>query len=330
MRAVVLVGGEGTRLRPLTLTRPKQMLPILGETMLERVLRSLSRHAITDAVLSLGYRPDAFLRAFPSGRAGGVRLRYAVEDTPLDTAGAIRFAAWEAGFDDERLLVVNGDVLTDLDITALVRFHEASGAEATLSLHQVEDPSAFGVVPTAPDGRVLEFVEKPKREDAPTDWINAGTYVLEPEAVARIPLRERVSIERVTFPAIAAEGRLHGFQWKGQWVDAGTPETYRSSQLDLLEFPPGRWYGPGVIVDGSVTRSVIGARSHIGAGATVTDSVLLPRVVVGPSASVAGSVLGEGVVVGPAAMVNDCVLGDGDVVLPGEILAGVRRPQPPP
>ncbi len=326
MRAVVLVGGEGTRLRPLTLTRPKQMLPVLGERMLERVLRALARHGITEAVLSLGYRPDAFLRAFPTGWAGGVRLRYAVEDSPLDTAGAIRFAAWEASYDEERLVVVNGDILTDLDIGALLRFHDERGAEATLSLHQVDDPSAFGVVPTDSDGRVLEFVEKPERELAPTDWINAGTYVLEPAALARIPLGERVSIERVTFPAIAAEGRLFGFKWNGQWVDAGTPESYRTSQLGFLDGPAGRWCGPGTILSGAVVGSVVGGFGRIELGASVRDSVLLPRVTVGAMAQVSTSVLGEGVVVGDGARIDDSVLGDGVVVAAGERLQGVRRP----
>ena len=329
MRAVVLVGGEGTRLRPLTLTRPKQMLPVIGMTMLEHVLRGLASHGVEEAVLSLGYKPDAFLRAFPDGRAAGVRLRYAVEATPLDTAGAIRFAAWEAGFDEERVIVVNGDILTDLDVGALVRFHEASGAEATLSLHQVADPSAFGVVTTANDGRVLEFVEKPKRADAPTDWINAGTYVLEPEALARIPLNERVSIERVTFPQIAADGRLYGFAWKGQWVDAGTPATYRTSQLELLSAASesgASWFGPGSIVDGTVEGSIVGALGRIAPGARVDDSVLLPHCVVGTKARVTRSVLGQGVVVGDGASVVDTVLGDGVVVAAGECLEGVSQP----
>ena len=329
MRAVVLVGGEGTRLRPLTLTRPKQMLPVVGVTMLERVLHALAGHGVDEAVLSLGYKPDAFLRAFPSGRAAGVRLRYAVEPSPLDTAGAIRFAAWTAGFDQERIIVVNGDILTDLDVAALVGFHEARGAEATLALHRVADPSAFGVVPTAADGRVLAFVEKPPREDAPTDWINAGTYVLEPEALARIPLNERLSIERVTFPQIAAEGRLYGFAWTGRWVDAGTPATYRTSQLDLLaswEGAGATWCCPGVIVDGEVRGSVVGAFGRIGAGATVDESVLLPHCSVGEKARVLRSVLGERVKIGEGARVVDSVLGDGAVVAQGEKLEGVRRP----
>ena len=185
MRAVVLVGGFGTRLRPLTFTTPKQMLPIIHRPMIEHVLEHLSAHGITDAVLSMGYRPDAFADAYPDGECAGVKVHYAVEPEPLDTAGAIRFAALHAGIAD-RFVVVNGDVLTDLDLTALVAFHDAHHGEGTIALHQVQDPSAYGVVPTDDDGRVLAFVEKPAPGEAPTDLINAGTYVLEPAVLDRI------------------------------------------------------------------------------------------------------------------------------------------------
>ncbi len=160
MKAVVLVGGEGTRLRPLTLSSPKQMLPIVGVPMIERVLGHLAAHGVDEAVLSLGYLPDAFMEAYPDGRAVGVRLTYAVEPEPLDTAGAVRFAAKYAGI-AETFVVVNGDVLTDLDLTSLVAFHRQRGAEGTIALHPVSDPSAFGVVPTDEEGRVMAFVEKP-------------------------------------------------------------------------------------------------------------------------------------------------------------------------
>ncbi len=158
MRAVVLVGGEGTRLRPLTYTTPKSLLPIANLPFLERQLAWLESHGIDDVVLSLGYLPDAFVRHFPDGRHGTIRLSYAVEEKPLGTAGGIRYAA---GAIDERFVVCNGDILTDLDLGAMIRFHEASGADATIALTQVDDPSAFGVVPTRDDGEVVGFIEKP-------------------------------------------------------------------------------------------------------------------------------------------------------------------------
>ena len=184
MKAVVLVGGAGTRLRPLTFTTPKPLLPIVNVAFLERQLQWLGSFGVDEAVLSLGYLPEAFTEHFSDERFGDIKLRFVVEREPLGTAGGIRFAA--EGI-NERVLVCNGDVLTDLDLDAFVAFHEARGAEATISLAQVDDPSAFGVVPTRDDGEVIAFVEKPRREQAPTNWINAGTYVLEPSVLASIP-----------------------------------------------------------------------------------------------------------------------------------------------
>ncbi|MET0894902.1 MAG: nucleotidyltransferase family protein, partial [Acidimicrobiia bacterium] len=176
MKAVVLVGGAGTRLRPLTYDVPKPLLPIANRAFLDRQLEWLAAHGIDEVVLSLGYLPDAFEAHF-AAHGAPMKIRFAVEDEPLGTAGAIRFAA--DGI-DERVLVCNGDVLTGLDVAALVRFHEERGAEATIALTRVDDPSAFGVVPTRGDGEVVAFVEKPAPGKAPTNWINAGTYVLEP------------------------------------------------------------------------------------------------------------------------------------------------------
>ena len=215
MKAVVLVGGEGTRLRPLTFTTPKPLLSIANQPHLERQLAWLASHGVDEVVLSMGYLPDAFHRHFASDDSGhdvfgDVVLRYAVESEPLGTAGAIRFAA--EGI-EERIIVCNGDVLTSLDLDAMVRFHDERGAEATISLTQVEDPSAFGVVPTQADGSVIAFVEKPAPGKAPSNWINAGTYVLEPAFLRRIPPRLNVSVERETFPRMLAQpGLLLGYR----------------------------------------------------------------------------------------------------------------------
>ena len=321
MIAVVLVGGFGTRLRPLTLHTPKQMLPVVDRPMIEWVLAELAKHGVDRAVLALGYRPDAFQAAYPDGTCAGVELHYAVEPEPLDTAGAIRFAARDAGV-AERFLVCNGDVLTDLDITSLVAFHDQHGAEATIALHRVDDPSRYGVVPTDAAGRVEAFVEKPPPGEAPTDRINAGTYVLEPSVIDRIAAGRKVSIERETFPALVAERSLFALDDGGvYWLDTGTPDAYLAAQLDVLD---GRRGGavagidaaaavdPGATVDRSVVRpgSVIEAGAlvrdavvldgaHIGAGARVEDSIVGPRATVGAGARVEGlSVLGEGVVIG--------------------------------
>jgi mannose-1-phosphate guanylyltransferase len=327
MQAVILVGGEGTRLRPLTLTTPKQMLPIMGIPMLEAVLRQLSLHGVDEAVLSLGYLPDRFIEAYPDGRCAGVALSYAVEPEPLDTAGAVRFAAQELGA-EETFLVVNGDVLTDLDVTALVAFHREHSAEGTVALHPVEDPSRYGVVPTDLDGRVLEFVEKPPKESAPTNLINAGTYVFEPSVLSRIALGQRVSIERVTFPEMVSDGTLFAMEDDSYWLDTGTPQAYLDAHQDILA---GRRPYPltnGVITDGSfihedatisasarIISSVIDARAHVEEGALVIGSVLLPGAIVGNGAIVEGSIIGARGVIGPGAILHPtCVVGFDAVV----------------
>ena len=205
MDAVVLVGGEGTRLRPLTYEVPKQMLPVVERPMIVHVIEWLATHGVDRAVLSLGYRADAFMEAFPSQEIAGVALEYVVEPELLDTAGAIRFAASEAGVKDT-FLVLNGDVLTDLDASALVAFHRTRPAQASIALTPVLDPSRFGVVPTDEDGRVTAFIEKPPLGQAPTNLINAGIYVLETSVLEQIPEAGRVSIERETFPALVSAG----------------------------------------------------------------------------------------------------------------------------
>ena len=235
MRAVVLVGGLGTRLRPLTDNRPKQMLPIVDRPMIEWVVEALARHGVDDVVLSLGYRPDAFEAAYPDGRCGRVRLHYAVEPEPLDTAGAIRFAALDAGI-DERFVVVNGDVLSDSTSPRWSRSTSAPAPRARSRCTGSRTHRASASCPPTSDGRVLAFVEKPALEDAPTDMINAGAYVVEPSVLDRIPAGRRVSVERETFPAMVADGSLFAAaDGDVYWIDAGTPEQYLEAQLDIID-----------------------------------------------------------------------------------------------
>lgn len=346
----MLVGGFGTRLRPLTLSTPKQMLPVAGRPMIERVLAHLAGHGIDDVVLSLGYRPDAFTEAYPDERCAGVRLHYAVEPEPLDTAGAIGFAARQAGV-AERFLVVNGDVLTDIDLSALVAFHGSSGAEGTIALTKVDDPSQFGVVPTDPDGRVLAFVEKPPPGEAPTDLVNAGFYVLEPSVLDRIPSGRRVNIERETFPAMVAAGTLRGFADTAYWLDVGTPERLLQANLDIVhglrsavEVDPSdtAGLGTGADVTGSVlaagavvaagatvTGSVLGRGVQVGAGAVLEDAVLLAGATVGEGATVRRCLVGPGARVGARSSLTElCVIGDGVDIETGAALVGTSVPDP--
>src|SRR3954451_7966081 len=231
MQALVLAGGEGTRLRPLTLTTPKPALPLAGRPFLSFMLDWLHGHGVEEAILSLGFLSDA-VHAVLGDIQSGMRLRYVHEEEPLGTAGPVRLAADE-GILADRFLVLNGDVLTDIDLTAEVAEHEKTGATGTLALVEVDDVSSYGVVPTNEDGSVIEFREK-QPGPAPTNRINAGAYVLEREVVERIPAGRSVSFEKEVFPSLVEDGLLYGFHQDGYWIDIGTPERYLESTYDLL------------------------------------------------------------------------------------------------
>ena len=331
MRAVVLVGGFGTRLRPLTSSVPKPMLPVGHVPIIERLVANLARGGVVEVTLALGFKPEPFVDAFPDGTCAGVRLHYAVEPEPLDTAGAIRFAADVAGIDDT-FVVANGDVITDLDVSDLVHFHRSRQAEATIHLIGVPDPSAFGVVALDADHRVERFVEKPAPGTAPSNLINAGTYVLEPSVLERIALGHKVSIERVTFPAIVADGGLYAMASEDYWLDTGRPDLYLQANLDVVA---GRrrfdrcdavHAAATVAADAVLVESIVGARAVVGAGVRLTRSVVLPGAVVEAGAVVEDSVvMGR---VGADAQVRSSVLGTDGVVAPGEVLQDERRPDP--
>ncbi len=317
MRAVVLVGGFGTRLRPLTFTTPKPMLPVGHRPIIENLVSMLAVAGIDEVVLALGFKPEPFRAAFPDGECAGVRLHYAVEPEPLDTGGAIRFAADHAGI-DETFVVVNGDVLTDLDVAKLVDFHRARGAEATIHLTPVDDPSAYGVVELDGQGRVSRFVEKPAPGTAPTNLINAGTYVFEPSVLGRIPTGRKVSIERETFPQLVADGSLYAMSTSDYWIDTGRPDTYRKANFDVLDgirksLRCDAVHGGAVVADRvDLRHSMVSAGASVGPNVTLTESIVLPGAVIESGAVVSGSiVMGR---IGADAVVTDCVIGaDGSV-----------------
>jgi len=334
VQAILLVGGLGTRLRPLTLTTPKQMLPLLHRPMIEHVVSGLARHGVARVVLALGYHHDAFRDAYLDGRCAGVEMACVVESEPLDTAGAIRFAYTESGMEASggTFLVANGDVITDLDVGAMLRVHRSAGAEATIHLMEVENPSRYGVVVTDPDGRVDAFLEKPA-EPAPSRWINAGTYLMEPSVIGRIDGGRRVSVEREIFPAMAAAGTLWALRHNTYWVDAGTPQTYLQAQLDLLDGrrgPAAVGVSPEAAVDPGalVERSVVMVGAVVGAGSAVRGSAVHPGAVIGAGATVLDSVVGSGATVGQGARVTGgTLIGEGFAVEPGAVLSGARVPE---
>jgi mannose-1-phosphate guanylyltransferase len=281
--AVVLVGGEGTRLRPLTYTTPKPMLPIANRPFLEHQIAHLRGHGIDRVLLACGYRPDAIRAHF------GRELEYVVEPEPLGTGGAIAYAAREL---DDTFVVANGDVLTDLDLSALVRFHRDREARMTLALHPVEDPSRYGVVATARDGSVTAFVEKPAPGTAPATTINAGTYVVEPGVLDLIPAGRAVSVEYEVFPLLVGAG-LYARSWEGYWRDIGTPESYLAANLERM--PEGGLIDPAAEVDpdAEVAGSVVGPGCRVEARARVLGSVLLAGAVVRAGRTVENRVMGS-------------------------------------
>jgi mannose-1-phosphate guanylyltransferase len=325
MQAIVLVGGEGTRLRPLTNSVPKPALPLVDRPFLAYMIEWLADHGVTEVVLACGFLP-AVLREALAGEEerAGVSIRYAVEPEPLGTAGAIRFAADLLGEDlEDRFLALNGDVLTDLDLSALREAHDGSGAVATIGLHPVEDSSAFGLVRRDEDGKVVEFLEK--TGEAVPGEVNAGMYALQREVLDLVPPGRNVSIERDVFPRLAGAG-LHGVRLDGYWMDIGTPERYLQASWDILEgrvetrveaTAPGVFVAAGAEVDGAATigpRAVVASGCRVAAGAEVRDSVLLAGSTVGENARVAGSILAPGAEVAAAAELSGIVAGPGERV----------------
>jgi mannose-1-phosphate guanylyltransferase len=336
VQALVLAGGEGTRLRPLTLTTPKPVLPLAGRPFLTFMLDWLHRHDVDEAILSLGFLSDAVHEVLGDIQSG-MRLRYVHEEEPLGTAGPVRLAADE-GILADRFLVLNGDVLTDMDLTAEIAQHDRSGAAGTLALIEVDDVSSFGVVPTEDDGRVIEFREK-QPGPAPTNRINAGAYVMESSVVDLIPAGRAVSFEREVFPQMVGNG-LYGWAADGYWIDIGTPERYLEATWDLLagrveSTLPERDETGSLVYEGSLTggahigpQSVLGPHCSVGPDAAIERSVLHERVIVGTDAVIRGSIIGASVRIGEGARMQDVVIGAGAVIDPGTQLEPGARIDP--
>ena len=333
--AVVLVGGQGTRLRPLTLSAPKPMLPTAGVPFLEHLLSRIRQIGIRHVVLGTSYKPDTFSTHFGDGSRFGLDIEYVVEGAPLGTGGAIRNVLDKLRAPD--VLVFNGDVVSGVHLTELLATHRTQQADVTLHLVKVADPRAFGCVPTDAQGRVQAFLEK--SADPPTDQINAGCYVFRREVIADIPADRVVSVERETFPGLLARGALvAGHVDTSYWLDLGTPSAFVQGSADLVRgiAPTGALPGSvgdfllldAAAVDVAATvkgGSTIGARAVVSAGAVVDGSVVFDDARIGPDAAVTRSVIGRGAVIGAGAVLTDAVIGDDAVVGAGcELLAGLR------
>jgi mannose-1-phosphate guanylyltransferase len=328
MRAVVLVGGEGTRMRPLTETIPKPLIPLVDRPFLHLVLDHLATHGIHEVLLSSSYLEDAFA-SFLRDRHGDPTVTWITEAAPLGTGGAIANAARHL---DDTFLVLNGDILTDLDLTAMIGFHRERKAVATIALTPVEDARPFGLVDLNESGRVLAFREKPA--DPVAGLVNAGTYVLEPQAIEGVRSDRSVSVEREVFPVLIRNGSaVFGFSAPAYWIDLGTPEKYLRATFDALE---GRVRGFSYVaphVDRSAKVSlrahlgrwvVAGPASKVGDEAEVEDTVLFAGSVVEPGAKVRDSIIGPGAVVGSGAVVEGAILAEGSRVAPGVSTNGAR------
>lgn len=319
MHAIILVGGRGTRLQPLTDTRPKPMLPIVDRPFLEHQLAFLHAHGVRSVTFACGFLPDAIEAHFGDGARLGMHLAYAVEPEPLDTAGAIAFAARTV--EPQRLLVCNGDVLTDLDVAQLVRFHEQRSAVATIALTPVDEPSRYGLVRTDEHSAVTAFVEKPPPEECDTNLINAGTYILEPSVIDMVPAGARVNIEREVFPRLVGSG-LYAVGFQGYWNDIGTIPSYLAANADVLSgafggspYPAECWVAPDARIDVSATvehQSVISTRAVVEADADIARSVVLEGAHIGAGAVLRGVIVGEGARVPAGARLEP-----GTVVAPG-------------
>jgi mannose-1-phosphate guanylyltransferase len=322
-QAVILAGGQGTRLRPLTLARAKPVVPFLNRPFLAYQLSLLRHHGVTDVILSCSYRVDDVQAALGDGRGLGVRLRYVVEQAPLGTGGGVRNAA---DLTSGTLFVLNGDVLTDVDLTAMRRFHEARGARTTIYLTPVADPRAYGLVETDCEGRLQRFREKPGADEViTTNLINAGVYLLDATLLQRMPPDRPVSIEREFFPALIADGvPCFGWAHETYWRDIGNPAAYLAAQMDLLcervqtpLAPPGErrdgcWIAPGTSVPRGVRLigpSLVGTGVSLGEGCQVGPlAVIGDACSIGPGARIESSVLWERVDVGAGAVVRDSVV----------------------
>jgi mannose-1-phosphate guanylyltransferase len=340
MQALILAGGEGTRLRPLTLTRPKPAIQLVDRPFIRYAIDWVARHGVTDAVIACGLGSDA-LREAVADEAGGTlaRIEYVEEPEPLGTAGPLRLAVDE-GLMDDRFLVLNGDVLADLDLGALMRAHVDHGAVVTLALHPVTDPGPYGLVrraggperpgasPLTADGEVLGFVEKPALDEIDTDEISVGAYLVERSVIDLIPRGQMLSIEREVFPRLVGQG-LYGHRLEGYWMDIGTPERYLEASWDILEgrvqtdagrrlngvgilvedgarVDPGAHVRPPALVETDVAvgpGAVIGGRAVVGRGSTIGDG-----------ATVSSSVVLSGCRIGPEATVDEAILASGVVV----------------
>ncbi|MDD4873593.1 MAG: NDP-sugar synthase [Dehalococcoidales bacterium] len=345
MKAVILSGGFGTRLRPLTINTPKSMVPVLNIPFLEHVINHLKTHGVSEFSLAVSYLAQPIKNYFGDGSRFGISLTYTVEDSPMGTAGAVKNAGNSL---NKRILVLNGDIFTDLDITDMIAAHKKNKAKATIALTPVEDPTSYGLVLTDNNLRVLRFLEKPNPDEITTNMINAGTYILEPEVMALVPPQTNYSFERELFPLLLKNGEpVYAYPSSSYWMDIGKPENYFQLHYDLLNGKSNQFrynngkrivagkrcnihptakitgqviignncmIGEGARINGP---SVIGTDCHISTDAVIDDSIIWASVYVEPQARIKHSIIADNCHIGSASNVEESVLGDKAIVTYG-------------
>jgi mannose-1-phosphate guanylyltransferase len=346
LKGVILAGGKGTRLRPLTYTRAKPMLPLVNKPFMEYFIQRLKSFGIDEIILSTGYLPGDFSHYFGNGERFGVDLRYVTEDAPLGTCGAVKNV--EKYLDDEPFCVFNGDILTGLDLKDMISYHKEKKADITISLVPVEDPTAYGLVPIDSEGKVKEFLEKPSQDEIVTNLINAGTYIIERHILRHVPEGENYSFERELFPKVLKLGyKIYGFVSDAYWLDVGTPEKYMAAHIDILDrkvpfdFPDKRVYPNiyigerskyskenlpvGPIVIGNNTElaqgvqvmpfSIIGSNCRISEGASIGGSIIFDNCKIGRNCIIKNSIIASGVVIGENVRVEgNSIIGDNTTI----------------
>jgi mannose-1-phosphate guanylyltransferase len=352
VQAVILVGGEGTRLRPLTATVPKPVVPLVDRPFIVYMLEWLRRHGVDDVIMSCGFLATSVRNVLGDGSQLGLRLRFVEEPEPRGTAGALKYAE---DLLDDRFLMLNGDVLTDIDLGAVLEQHERTGAVATLALVPVADPSAYGLVRLEEDRAVREFVEKPSADQIDTNLISAGAYVLERSVLDLIPPDRNVSIEREVWPRLVGQG-LYAFPAEAYWMDIGTPERYLRGTFDILEGNVitgvqerlgadfvdvagdleggGRVVPPAIVERGCTIEAgahvgslvVLGEGVHVGAGSTIERAVVLNGTRIGPRCTIKDCIVAAGVRIGEGTVVSDgAVIGEGVTIGARNVLSRGMR-----
>ncbi len=348
-QAIVLVGGEGTRLRPLTNSRPKPLLPVLGRPCVEYMLQSLASAGVEEIILSCGYRSEAVEKAFGRGEGLGIDVSFSYEDHPMGTAGAVKLLESKL---DPTSIIVYGDTLMDIDLARVVDSHLRNKAMVTIALTEVERPTEFGIVGLDDNCRIVRFKEKPRQEEVFSNLINAGIYVMQKEAMAYVPEATKFDFSKNLFPKLMEAGRpLFGSRLSGMWKDIGRPSDLLDANLRMAErraidahvagaTVEGKLAGTGFRAEGArligpsylgtrtmvergaiVLRSVIGDDCSVGEGARIEGSLLMGRCKIGSNARLKGCILGEGCKVGKSAVLTDLVVADGREIEPCKTLS---------